>query len=67
MAARSFHRRTALIILLVIIVLIAGRFLLPSLGEVLVAENEPAKSDVLVVLMGGGPDRILEAADLYKY
>jgi len=67
LADKSFHKRTVFIILLVIILLIAGRFLLPSLGEVLVAENEPAKSDVLVVLMGGGPDRILEAADLYKY
>ena len=66
MADRSFHKRTVIIILLVIIVLIAGRFLLPSLGEALVAEDEPVKSDVIVVLMGGGLDRIFEAVDLYK-
>jgi len=52
--------------LLVIILLIAGRFLLPFLGEALVAEDEPEKSDVIVVLMGGGLDRIFEAVDLYK-
>ncbi|HAS91235.1 MAG TPA: hypothetical protein DCS12_02960, partial [Clostridiales bacterium] len=61
-----FHKRTVFIILLVIILLIAGRFLLPFLGEALVAEDEPEKSDVIVVLMGGGLDRIFEAVDLYK-
>ena len=66
MADRSFHKRTVIIILLVIILLIAGRFLLPSFGEALVAEDEPLKSDVIVVLMGGGLDRIFEAVDLYK-
>ena len=30
------------------------------------AEDEPEKSDVIVVLMGGGLDRIFEAVDLYK-
>lgn len=66
MADRSFHKRTVLIILLVIVLLIAGRFLLPYLGEALVAEDEPVNSDVIVVLMGGGLDRIFEAVDLYK-
>ena len=66
MADKSFQKRTIWIILLVIILLIAGRFFLPALGETLVAEDEPVKSDVIVVLMGGGLDRMYEAVDLYK-
>jgi len=53
-------------ILLVILILIAGRFFMPAIGEALVAEDEPVQSDVIVVLMGGGLDRVFGAVDLYK-
>ena len=50
----------SLIILMIILVIV-----FPRLGKWLVAEDEIVKSDIIVVLMGSVPDRILEAADLY--
>jgi uncharacterized SAM-binding protein YcdF (DUF218 family) len=44
---------------------ILGRLSLPSLGNFLVAEDEPQQSDIIVLLMGSGPDRMLGAVDLY--
>lgn len=35
-------------------------------GKWLVAEDEPEDADVVVVLMGSGPDRVLQAVDLYR-
>jgi len=35
-------------------------------GNWLVKENKPAHADVMVMLMGNIPDRVLEVADLYK-
>jgi len=35
-------------------------------GILIVAEDSPEKADLIVVLMGSGPDRILGAVDLYK-
>ena len=52
------------IVVLAVVALI--RLSLPSLGSFLVAEDEPQKSDIMVVLMGSGPDRMLGAVDLYK-
>ncbi len=51
----------SLIVLLIILVIV-----FPRLGEWLVAEDEIVKSDLIVVLMGSVPDRILEAVDLYQ-
>jgi uncharacterized SAM-binding protein YcdF (DUF218 family) len=50
----------SLIVLLIILVIV-----FPRLGKWLVAEDEIVKSDIIVVLMGSVPDRILEAVDLY--
>jgi uncharacterized SAM-binding protein YcdF (DUF218 family) len=50
---------------IIIAILILGRLSLPSLGDYLVAEDEPQKSDIIVLLMGSGPDRMLGAVDLY--
>jgi uncharacterized SAM-binding protein YcdF (DUF218 family) len=52
------------IVILAVVALI--RLSLPSLGSSLVAEDEPQQSDIMVVLMGSGPDRMLGAVDLYK-
>jgi uncharacterized SAM-binding protein YcdF (DUF218 family) len=63
---RGFFSKKSIIILLILLgLLMLGRFSLPWLGRVLVAGDEPRKSDLLVVLMGSGPDRILGAVDLY--
>jgi len=51
-------------VILAVVVLI--RLFLPYLGTFLVAEDEPQKSDIMVVLMGSGPDRMLGAVELYK-
>ncbi len=37
-----------------------------NLGTWLVADDQPEKSDVIVILMGSGPDRMLGAVDFYK-
>jgi uncharacterized SAM-binding protein YcdF (DUF218 family) len=50
---------------IIIAILILGRLSLPSLGTYLVAEDEPQPSDIIVLLMGSGPDRMLGAVDLY--
>ena len=51
---------------IILSVLLLGRLSLPSLGNYLVAEDEPQQSDIIVLLMGSGPDRMLGAVDLYK-
>jgi uncharacterized SAM-binding protein YcdF (DUF218 family) len=50
---------------IILSVLLLGRLSLPSLGNYLVAEDEPQQSDIIVLLMGSGPDRMLGAVDLY--
>jgi len=51
---------------IILAVLLSGRLSLPSLGTFLVAEDKPQPSDIIVLLMGSGPDRMLGAVDLYK-
>jgi len=52
-------------VIVILSVLLLGRLSLPSLGYYLVAEDEPQQSDIIVLLMGSGPDRMLGAVDLY--
>ncbi len=54
------------LLLAVLILILIIRLSLPGLGHVLVVNDELEKSDIIVVLMGGGYDRILEAIDLYS-
>lgn len=49
----------------IIAIFVLGRLSLPSLGNFLVAQDEPQQSDIIVLLMGSGPDRMLGAVDLY--
>ena len=49
---------------LLVLALIVG-LSLPFLGNYLVAEDVPQKCDIIVVLMGSGPDRMLGAVDIY--
>ena len=46
--------------------ILAGIFMVPSLGQWLVVNDELKESDVILVLMGSVYDRILEAVDLYN-
>ena len=54
-------------IILIIAVLVLARLSLPFWGSNLVADDKPQKSDIIIVLMGSGPDRMLGAADFYKH
>lgn len=66
MRAKILSRKRIIIFLLIVLLLIAGRLLLPSIGEALVAKDKPVRSDLIVVLMGGGLNRVFGAVDLYN-
>jgi uncharacterized SAM-binding protein YcdF (DUF218 family) len=51
---------------IIIAIFILGRLSLPTLGSFLVAEDEPQPSDIIVLLMGSGPDRMLGAVEFYQ-
>jgi uncharacterized SAM-binding protein YcdF (DUF218 family) len=50
---------------IILAALLLCRLSLPSLGTFLVADEEPQPSDIIVLLMGSGPDRMLGAVELY--
>jgi uncharacterized SAM-binding protein YcdF (DUF218 family) len=50
----------------IIAIFVLCRLSLPFLGSFLVVPDQPQKSDIIVLLMGSGPDRMLGAVDLYK-
>jgi uncharacterized SAM-binding protein YcdF (DUF218 family) len=52
------------VVILAVVVLI--RLSLPFLGSLLISQDEPQHSDIIALLMGSGPDRMLGAVDLYK-
>ncbi|MEN6327027.1 MAG: YdcF family protein [Syntrophomonas sp.] len=53
-------------VLTILIVAVLFRLSLPSLGRFLVASDQPQQSDIIVLLMGSGPDRMLGVVDLYQ-
>ncbi|HZJ85114.1 MAG TPA: hypothetical protein VFD02_06120 [Syntrophomonadaceae bacterium] len=57
------RNRPFLIVGVTILLLLAVFFLFAGTG--IVANDSPEESDVIIVLMGSGPDRILGAVDLY--
>ena len=59
-------RKIFIIIAIFIAILLIGRFSLPVLGNFLVVQEEPQHSDIAVLLMGSGPDRMLGAAELFE-
>ena len=63
---RCFSRKLILSLAIILSVVVLLRLSLPSLGTFLVAEDEPQHSDLIVVLMGSGPDRMLGAVELYE-
>jgi uncharacterized SAM-binding protein YcdF (DUF218 family) len=50
----------------IIAIFVLCRLSLPFLGSFLVVPDQPQKSDIIVLLMGSGPDRMLGAVDLYE-
>lgn len=56
---------TILVILFAFFIFVSV-FLIPNLGQWLVAEDDLQASDMIVVLMGSFPDRILQAVDIYN-
>ncbi|PKM77556.1 MAG: hypothetical protein CVU90_06825 [Firmicutes bacterium HGW-Firmicutes-15] len=64
---RKFLSKKIIVILFILSgILVLGRLSLPGLGSFLVAQDQPQHSDIIVVLMGSGPDRMLGAVDLYQ-
>ncbi|MDD4592030.1 MAG: YdcF family protein [Parabacteroides sp.] len=58
------YKRKRLFVMLLLLALLVAFFY--NAGNALVEEQQPAKADIIVVLMGSGPDRVLCAVDLYK-
>jgi uncharacterized SAM-binding protein YcdF (DUF218 family) len=60
---------TTILLILFIFFIFVSVFLMPNLGQWLVAEDDLQASDMIVVLMGSLPDRILrilQAVDIYN-
>ncbi len=60
----KFKRQKALFIGIILLALLAVFFRYAGVG--IVTSDAPEKADVIIVLMGSGPDRILGAVDLYE-
>ena len=60
------RRLLLLVVLLAAAAYFAGSGLLALMGEYLIDEDTPAPADVIVVLAGSLPDRILEGVTLYQ-
>jgi len=68
---KEYNKFTGKKILPVLVILLAffiflSIFIVPNLGQWLVALDELQESDMIVVLTGGVPDRILQAVDIYN-
>jgi len=63
---KKFRRRLKTLLAVFLLLLVIAVFLIPRMGTYLVRQDKPVKGDALVILMGNIPDRVLEAADLYR-
>jgi uncharacterized SAM-binding protein YcdF (DUF218 family) len=57
---------TTILLILFTFFIFVSVFLIPNLGQWLVAEDDLQTSDMIVVLMGSVTDRILQAVDIYN-
>jgi len=57
-------KKRALFVCIILLVILVVFFRYAGVG--IVSNDSPEKADVIIVLMGSGPDRILGAADLYE-
>lgn len=62
---RSWKKVFILLAILLLLYLL-HRPILAAVGHALVTEDPPRQSDVIVVLMGGVPDRIVQGVELYQ-
>jgi uncharacterized SAM-binding protein YcdF (DUF218 family) len=60
----KFKRQKALFICIILLALLAVFFRYAGVG--IVTSDAPEKADLIIVLMGSGPDRILGAVELYE-
>jgi uncharacterized SAM-binding protein YcdF (DUF218 family) len=58
------RKRKKLLVGVILLALLAVFF--RYAGILIVAEDSPEKADLIIVLMGSGPDRVLGAVDLYE-
>jgi uncharacterized SAM-binding protein YcdF (DUF218 family) len=56
----------SIMLLLVIVLVFAAIMMLKEAGNYLVIDEKPVKSDVIIVLSGGGIERLERGVDLYK-
>lgn len=61
---KTLRHKNIIISIMVLFILII--LLFPRLGEWLVTKDDLVESDIIIVLMGSVPDRILEAVDIYQ-
>lgn len=59
-------KKSIIILAIIALLLVALLFLLRNAGTWLIKSDPLKKADALVLLMGSVPDRVLQAADLYK-
>ena len=57
---------TTILVILFAFFIFVSVFLMPNLGQWLVVEDDLQASDMIVVLMGSFPDRIMQAVDIYN-
>ena len=57
---------TTILVILFAFFIFARVFIMPNLGQWLVAEDELQESDMIVVLTGSFPDGIMQAVDIYN-
>lgn len=60
------HLGKKIILTALLLILLTGGLLVPRLGHWLVAEDPLQEGDIVVILMGSVPDRVLEAAEVYR-
>ncbi|MDD4436559.1 MAG: YdcF family protein [Tissierellia bacterium] len=65
-SGKLFPKKLVISVVIILAALFLGRLSLPTFGTFLVTEDRPQPSDLMVLLMGSGPDRMLGAVDLYK-
>ena len=63
---KSPYKIITVMVVILLVVFLSGFLFLPHAGHLLVAEDPLQESDIIVVLMGSIPDRILEGTDIYQ-
>ena len=59
-------RFMSMLIIVILVLIIASTIILAKAGEFLVIDEKPIKSDVIIMLSGGGIERLEKSVELYK-